>query len=40
MWHIRWLDVPKGIAGETTIEMTHKEVGIPRRYVPHKEMCI
>ncbi len=40
MWHIGKLDVPKGIAGETTMKMTHKEVGICRRYVLHKEMCI
>jgi hypothetical protein len=32
--------VPKSIAGETTKKMTHKEVGICRRYVCHKEMCI
>jgi hypothetical protein len=29
--------VPKSIAGETTMKMTHKEVGICRRYVRHKE---
>jgi hypothetical protein len=32
--------VPKSIAGETTMKMTHKEVGIRRRYVCHKKMCI
>jgi hypothetical protein len=31
------LDVPKSIAGETTMKMTHKEVGIRRRYVCHKK---
>ncbi len=40
MWHIGLLDVPKSVASETTMKMTHKEVGIRRRYVPHKEMCI
>jgi hypothetical protein len=40
MWHIGLLDVPKSIASETTMKMTHKEVGIRRRYVCHKEMCI
>jgi hypothetical protein len=34
------LDVPKSIAGETTMKMTHEEVGIRSRYVRHKEMCI
>jgi hypothetical protein len=34
------LDVPKGIASETTMKMMHEEVGIRRRYVLHKEMCI
>ncbi len=37
MWHIGLLDVPKRIAGETTMKMMHKEVGICRRYVCHKE---
>jgi hypothetical protein len=32
--------VPKGIAGETTMKMTYKEVGICRKYGLHKEMCI
>jgi hypothetical protein len=32
--------VPKSIAGETTMKMMHEEVGIRRRYVCHKEMCI
>jgi hypothetical protein len=32
--------VPKSIAGETTMKTTHEEVGIHRRYVCHKEMCI
>jgi hypothetical protein len=27
------LDVPKGFAGETTMKMTHEEVGIRRGYV-------
>ncbi len=40
MWHIGLLDVPKSIAGETTIKMTHEEVGIRRGYVCHNEMCI
>jgi hypothetical protein len=40
MGHIRLLDVPKSIAGETTMKMTHAKVGIRRRYVRHKEMCI
>ncbi len=26
--------------GETIMKMTHKEVGIHRRYILHKEMCI
>jgi hypothetical protein len=30
--------VPKSIAGETTMTMTHEEVGIHKRYVRHKEM--
>jgi hypothetical protein len=34
------LDVPKSIAGETTMKMMHEEVGICRRYVRHKEMCV
>ncbi len=38
--HIGLLDVPKSIAGETTMKMMHKEVVICRRYVRHKEMCI
>ncbi len=40
MWHIGLLDVPKSIAGETTMKMMHEEVGICRRYVRHKEICI
>jgi hypothetical protein len=38
MWHIGLLDVPKSIAGETTMNMMHEEVGIRRRYVHHKEI--
>jgi hypothetical protein len=34
------LDVPKSIASETTMKMTHEEVRIHRRYVRHKEICI
>ena len=34
------LDVPKSIAGETTMKMMQEEVGIHRRYVRHKDMCI
>jgi hypothetical protein len=30
--------VPKSIACETTMKMMHKEVGICRRYVRHKEI--
>ncbi len=30
----------KSIASETTMKMTHEKVGICRRYVHHKEMCI
>ena len=40
MWHIGLLDVPKSIAGVTIMKMMHEEVGIRRRYVCHKEMCI
>jgi hypothetical protein len=40
MSQIGKLNVPKGIAGETTMKMTHKEVVICRRYVLHKKMCI
>jgi hypothetical protein len=40
MRHIGFLDVPKRIAGEITMKMTHENVGICRRYVCHKEMCI
>jgi hypothetical protein len=40
MWYIGLLDVPKSIASETTMKMTHEEVGIRRRYVRRKEMCI
>ncbi len=40
MWHIGLLDVLKSIACETTMKMTHEEVGIRRRYVHHKEMYI
>ncbi len=40
MWYIGLLDVPKNIAGETTMKMMHKEAGICNRYVCHKEMCI
>ncbi len=40
MWHIGLLDVPKSIAGETTMKMAQEEVGIRRRYVCHKEMCL
>jgi hypothetical protein len=40
MQHIELLDVPKSIAGVTTMKMTHKEVGIHRICVRHKEMCI
>ena len=40
MWHIGLLDLPKSIAGVTTMKMTHEEVGIRRWYVCHKEMCI
>jgi hypothetical protein len=32
--------VLKSIAGETTMKMMHKELGIHRRYVFYKEMCI
>ncbi len=32
--------MPKSIAGETTMRMMHKEVGIRERYVCHKKMCI
>ena len=34
------LDLPKNIAGETTMKMTHEEEWIRRRYIQHKEMCI
>jgi hypothetical protein len=40
MRHIGLLDVPKSIAGVTIMKMMHEEVGIRRRYVRHKEMCI
>jgi hypothetical protein len=40
MSHIGLLDVPKSIAGETAMKMMHDEVGICRRYVHYKEMCI
>jgi hypothetical protein len=40
MSHIGNLDVPKGFAGETTMKMMHKEVGICRRYVFHNDMRI
>ncbi len=40
MWQIRKLDVPKGIADDTTMKTMHEEVGIHKRYVLHKEMCI
>jgi hypothetical protein len=40
MRQIGLLDMPKSIAGVTIIKMTHEEVGICRRYVCHKEMCI
>ncbi len=40
MWQIVKLDIPKGIARETTMKMTHEKVEIHRRYVLHKEMCI
>ncbi len=30
----------KGIASETTMKMMRKEVGMYRRYVLHKGMCI
>ncbi len=39
MLHIGLLDVSKSIAGETTMKMTHKEVGICRRYVVTKK-CV
>jgi hypothetical protein len=32
--------VPKSIASETTMKMMHKEVGICKRYVCHKEIFI
>jgi hypothetical protein len=40
MRYIWLLDVPKSIAGVKIMKMTHKEVGIRRKYVHHKEMCI